>query len=75
MSANQSRVHQCCNALKTQAKALGSGPESQQLIQVAVFCDMMAAQVAGTPQGQAPELAPLRTMLKTIKLPAVCSGL
>ena len=75
MSTNQFRMHQCCAGLKAQAKALGSGPESAQIMSVAVMCETLAAQVAGNPQGQDPALASLRPLLKTIKLPPVCAGL
>jgi hypothetical protein len=69
-NANQLKIKQCCNALRTQAKQLGSSPEGNQLVGIAGYCDAMAAQVG--PQGTAPEFNQLRQMLQSVKLPAVC---
>jgi hypothetical protein len=75
LNTNQSRAKQCCNALRAQAKQLGASPEANMLIGFATTCDTLALQVGPTAGGQAPELAPLRAMLKGHTLPAVCQGL
>jgi hypothetical protein len=49
---------------------MGSSPEAFQINAVAAQCDVFAAQVG--PQGTAPELAQLRAILKSVKLPAGC---
>ncbi len=69
-NANQLKIKQCCNAMRSQAKQLGSSPEANQLIAFGMQCDMMAAQVG--PQGTAPEFSQLRAVLKSLKLPAAC---
>jgi hypothetical protein len=69
-NANQLKIKQCCNAMRSQAKQLGSSPEANQLIALGMQCDMMAAQVG--PQGTAPEFSQLRAVLKSLKLPAAC---
>lgn len=74
-TVNQSHAKQCCNALRSQAKALGASPEAAQIQGIAAMCDGIAAQLGPTAGGQAPELAPLRAMLKGKTLPAMCQGL
>jgi hypothetical protein len=69
-NANQARIKECCNAMRAQARQLGSSPESFQISSFAAQCDVFATQVG--PQGTAPELAQLRQLLKTIKLPGAC---
>jgi hypothetical protein len=71
MSANQLKIKACCNAMRTQAKAMGSSPEAFQVNSAAVMCDTVAAQVGAS--GTAPEFAQIRAMLKSIQLPAACS--
>jgi hypothetical protein len=56
--------------MRAQAKQLGSSPEAFQINAFAGQCDVFAAQVG--PQGTAPELAQLRQLLKSIKLPSAC---
>lgn len=75
LNTNQARAKQCCNALRSQAKALGASPEANMLIGFAAQCDALAVQVGPTSTGQAPELAPLRALLKGKSMPAVCQGL
>lgn len=75
MNTNQYRAKQCCSALRKQAKALGNSPEGAQLMTLATQCDAFAMQMGPTSTGQAPELMPLRLLLKGQKVPAVCSGL
>ena len=75
LTVNQSRAKQCCNQLRTQAKQMGSSPEANMLIGFATTCDQMAMQVGPTSGAQAPELAPLRQMLKGHNIPAICQGL
>jgi hypothetical protein len=70
MNANQARIKQCCNELH---KMGGTDPI---LHAMAVQCDTFAMQVGPTSGGQAPELGPLRQLLKTSpKIPALCAGL
>ena len=69
-NANQLKVKQCCNAMRAQAKQLGSSPEANQINAFALQCDIIAGQVG--PQGNAPEFNQLRAVLKSIKLPAAC---
>ena len=72
MSANQVKIKACCNAMRTQAKAMGSS--ARGLLEVnsaATMCDTMAAQVGAS--GTAPEFAQIRAVLKSIQLPAACS--
>ena len=70
VSQNQSRIEQCCNAMRAQAKSMGSSPEAFQLNAGAAYCDNVAKQVG--PAGSAPEFAQIRAMLKSIKLPSAC---
>ena len=69
-NANQLKVKQCCNAMRAEAKQLGSSPEANQINAFALQCDLIAGQVG--PQGNAPEFNQLRAVLKSIKLPAAC---
>jgi hypothetical protein len=72
-TASQAHVKQCCTALHTQAKAMNNDPT---LTSVAVMCDGLAPQVGPSSGGQAPELAPLRQLLKgKPTIPAICQGL
>jgi hypothetical protein len=69
-NANQLKIKECCNAMRAQAKALGSSPEGFQINALAAQCDMFATQVG--PAGNAPELNQLRQILKSVKLPSAC---
>ncbi|MEO8875066.1 MAG: hypothetical protein ABI461_05720 [Polyangiaceae bacterium] len=72
-TASQSHVKQCCSALHAQAKAMSNDPT---LTSFAVMCDGLAPQVGPSSGAQAPELAPLRQMLKgKPTIPAICQGL
>jgi hypothetical protein len=53
-NANQLKIKTCCNAIRSQAKALGASPEAFQLNALAAQCDVFAAQMGA--QGSAPEL-------------------
>ena len=76
LTASQSHVKQCCAAMRAQAKAMGNSPESAQLQALAATCDQFAMQVGPSKGAQAPELEPLRQILKgKPTLPALCSGL
>jgi hypothetical protein len=70
VNPNQQKLQACCNAMRAQAKALGSSPEANQLIGAAATCDTFVKQVG--PAGSAPELAALRGLLKSVKLPVAC---
>src|SRR5438046_1824219 len=39
-NANQLKIKQCCNAMRSQAKALGNSPEANMIIAVSGQCDM-----------------------------------
>jgi hypothetical protein len=69
-NANQLKIKECCNAMRAQAKTLGSSPEGFQINALAAQCDMFATQVG--PGGNAPEMAQLRQILKSVKLPSAC---
>jgi hypothetical protein len=70
-NANQLKIKGCCNAIRTEAKALGpSSPEAFQLNALSLQCDAFAAQMGA--QGSAPELNQLRQILKTAKVPLAC---
>ena len=75
LNTNQMRAKQCCAALRSQAKQLGASPEANMLLGFAATCDQLAVQVGPTAGGQAPELEPLRQMLKGKTMPGVCQGL
>lgn len=72
VNTNVARLKQCCNALATNAKQLGSSPEASMLVAAAAQCSAMAAQIG--PTGNAPELGTLRAMLQGKNVPAVCAG-
>jgi hypothetical protein len=67
---NQMKIKACCNAMRAQAKTMGSSPEAFQINAMAAQCDMFATQVG--PQGNAPELNQLRQVLKSLTLPSAC---
>jgi hypothetical protein len=69
-NSNQLKIKECCNAMRAQAKSLGSSPEGFQINALAAQCDMFATQVG--PAGNAPELNQLRQILKSVKLPSAC---
>jgi hypothetical protein len=69
-NTNQLKIKECCNAMRAQAKSLGSSPEGFQINALAAQCDMFATQVG--PAGNAPELNQLRQILKSVKLPSAC---
>ena len=72
-TASQAHVKQCCAALHTQAKAMNNDPT---LTSFAQMCDGLAPQVGPSSGGQAPELEPLRQLLKgKPTIPAICQGL
>jgi hypothetical protein len=75
MNTNQLRVKQCCNALRNQAKSMGTAPEAANLTSAAALCDQLAMGVGPSTQGQIPELAPLRQMLQGKTIPPLCQGL
>ncbi|MDB4995155.1 MAG: hypothetical protein JWM74_2587, partial [Myxococcaceae bacterium] len=59
-----------------QAKAMGPSPESAQIEGFAGMCDGLAMQVGPSSGGQAPELEPLRVVLRgKPTIPALCKGL
>ncbi|HXN34270.1 MAG TPA: hypothetical protein VN894_20555 [Polyangiaceae bacterium] len=70
VNPNQSKLAACCAAMRTQAKQMGQSPEAFQLSAAAVQCDVFVKQVG--PQGTAPELAQVRQLLKSVKLPSAC---
>ena len=72
-TASQAHVKQCCAALHSQAKAMNNDPT---LTSFALTCDGLAPQVGPSSGGQAPELEPLRQILKgKPTIPAICQGL
>jgi hypothetical protein len=71
MTANQVKIKACCNAMRTQAKAIANSPEAFQVNAAAAMCDQFASQVGAS--GSAPEFAQIRGMLKSVTLPAACS--
>ena len=75
VNPNQLRIKQCCNAIRTQAKSLGTSPEAAQMVQAAAMCDGVSMAVTSTGAGQAPEFAPVRQMLAGKQLPPLCQGL
>ena len=70
---NLARLKQCCAALAAQGAALGPSPEGGMLIAAGAQCSMLVAQAG--PTGNAPELAAIRPLMATGKVPAVCAGL
>lgn len=76
LTTSQLRAKQCCNALRNQAKALGASPEAAQLQGLAGMCDTIAMNLGPNKGGNAPELEPIRQLLKgKATLPPLCSGL
>jgi hypothetical protein len=71
-NANAAAIKQCCNAMRAQAKSLGTSPEANQVLSVAQLCDTFA--VAAT-SGNAPEFAMVRNALKGHQLPTACQGI
>ncbi len=72
-TASQAHVKQCCSALHAQAKAMNNDPTFTSFAQL---CDGLAPQVGPSSGGQAPELEPLRQILKgKPTIPAICQGL
>jgi hypothetical protein len=70
-NSNQTKIKECCNAMRAQANAMGKGsPEAFQVNALAAQCDVFVTQVGS--QGNAPEFAQLRAILKSIKLPEAC---
>jgi hypothetical protein len=72
VNGNAAAIKQCCGALRTQAKTLGTSPEANVLIGLSVQCEQFA--MAAT-TGNAPEFAQLRSMLKGRSLPAACQAI
>jgi hypothetical protein len=76
LTSSQRNVKACCSALHAQAKAMGTSPESAQIEGFAGMCDGLAMQVGPSSGGQAPELEPLRVVLRgKPTIPALCKGL
>jgi hypothetical protein len=73
VNTNVARLKQCCNALASTAKGMGSSPEGAMFVTAAAQCSAMAAQAG--PTGTAPELGPIRALLAGKTLPAACAGL
>jgi hypothetical protein len=71
MTGNQVKIKACCNAMRTQAKQMGTSPEAYQVTAAAAMCDQFSTQVGAS--GSAPEFAQIRGMLKSVTLPAACS--
>ena len=71
-NGNATAIKQCCNAMRAQAKSLGTSPEANQILSVALLCDTFA--VAAT-SGNAPEFAMVRNALKGHQLPTACQGI
>lgn len=69
---NVARLRQCCGQLRTQAKAMGSTPESGMLLGAAAQCDGLAAQAG--PGANAPELGILKGVLAGRNIPPICAG-
>jgi hypothetical protein len=70
-NTNQTKIRACCNAMRAQAKAMGSSPEGFQLNTLATQCDLFVSQVG--PEGTAPELTQLRQLLRSVNLPSLCA--
>lgn len=69
---NVARLAKCCAALREEAKRLGPSPEAGLLTTAAAQCQAIVAQAG--PNGTAPELGAIRTMLAGRNVPAVCAG-
>jgi hypothetical protein len=72
-NANLARLRQCCAAIGAQARTLGASPEAGLLQAAAAQC--IALVNAAGPNGNAPEISVVKTMLAGRQLPAVCAGL
>jgi len=72
VNTNVARLKQCCNALNAEAKRLGASPEAGMFSNAAAQCTVIANGVG--PQGNAPELGTLKTLLAGRTIPAVCQG-
>lgn len=72
-NGNLERLKACCAALAAQGKQLGASPEGMTLISYSQQCMMLVAQAG--PNGNAPELGPLRGYLQSANVPAICKGL
>ncbi len=75
MSATQLHARQCCDAIRKQARTMGTAPEAAQLSAAAAMCDQAAMSLGPTVGAQAPEFAQLRAMMQGKTLPPVCQGL
>jgi hypothetical protein len=76
LTTSQNNVKQCCNAMRAQAKAMGTTPEAAQFTALAAQCDVIALQVGPSKGAQAPEFEPLRQLLKgKPTIPGICKGL
>lgn len=71
-NTNVARLKQCCNQLAIQAKAMPNSPEGGLFQQAAAQCNAMAASLG--PNGNAPELGAIKTLLAGRNIPAVCAG-
>ena len=65
---NVARLRACCAQINAEARKLGMSPEAAMLAGVATQCNAMASQVG--PNGNAPELGTLRSLLKGRTIPA-----
>ncbi len=70
--ANVARLRQCCAQLGFEANKLGASPEGGELMAAAAQCNILASQAG--PNGNAPETAAIRNMLKGRTVPPVCAG-
>jgi len=76
LTTSQTRAKQCCTALRNQAKAMGNSPEAQQVLSIATVCDGIALGIGPSAGPQAPELEPIRAILRgKPTLPPLCQGL
>jgi hypothetical protein len=66
------RLAQCCAGLAAQGRALGASPEAGVLLSAAAQCTALVN--AAGPNGNAPELGALRTVLAGRNIPG-CAGL
>jgi hypothetical protein len=69
---NVARLKQCCAQLSAEAKRLGPSPEAGLLNNAAAQC--MAIAAAAGPNGTAPELGAIRTLLAGRNIPPICAG-
>jgi hypothetical protein len=72
VNTNVARLKQCCNALSAEAKRLGASPEAGMFTNAAAQCTVIANGVG--PNGNAPELGTIKTLLAGRTIPAVCAG-